>query len=625
MGSEEYHEGTQWYLSRDGKRYGPYPFSVLVEAVRKNVITKADLVWRPGWETWRSSGSVPGLYAPPEAEKVAEGPHIAVRPLEVTQQKPEALTAPRVEATSAGKLQKDSQAPKRHNYFVRHWRGELSLPVSYWLNGLLAGLLAFALALILVVFTEANKSGSPALTSFALICFTVAISGLATWQFVGIWRSATKYQASGKAFWGGLAKLVVVLGIARTVYDLGTMYVPIISEHVQIALGDRKFGEHGFRLLRNGTELEFSGGINVGTAKEFEKMLKAAAQVRVIHLNSQGGRIAEADLIAGEVQKRRLITYVSDRCYSACTHVFLAGRERWIGERGRLGFHQPTLAGLPKEKIEFVLDEERKALIAKGLPTDFVSKVMATPNSSMWEPSHADLRAAKVITGIADSARFAASGQFATLATSDRLEELLTKIPLFATLKRVEPQTFEAMLAQVRVGYQEGAPEADIHANARNIFRQSVMRRLPHASDVRVIESIDIKMAYMSALRNSDAESCVGIEDDTRGAKVKVNLAVRFPAIATREQELYMNILESSRTTRTLPKEQQVAPTFTKVLDKLAKRSDLNANLLDKDKLSPAEYGAFCDYVIAFYQELRRLPAKEAADLARYLYAEAGK
>jgi hypothetical protein len=30
--------------------------------------------------------------------------------------------------------------PPAQNCFARHWRGELSLPVSFWINGILAGI-----------------------------------------------------------------------------------------------------------------------------------------------------------------------------------------------------------------------------------------------------------------------------------------------------------------------------------------------------------------------------------------------------------------------------------------------------------------------------------------------------
>jgi len=47
------------------------------------------------------------------------------------------------------------KAARKRNYFVRHWRGELSLPVSYWLNGLIVVILTVALT---VAFSEAIEA-----------------------------------------------------------------------------------------------------------------------------------------------------------------------------------------------------------------------------------------------------------------------------------------------------------------------------------------------------------------------------------------------------------------------------------------------------------------------------------
>jgi len=139
------------------------------------------------------------------------------------------------------------------------------------------------------------------------------------------------------------------------------------------------------------------------------------------------------------------------------------------------------------------------------------------------------------------------------------------------------------------------------------------------------MESVDLRIAYLSALQNSDPESCVALEDDTRGATLRINLATRLPALAARELDLYEKIFGTSPARRSLPTEQQTMPTLNKVLEKLGKRSDLKSELLDKDRLAPAEFRPFCDLLLAFYQELRRLPDKQAADLSRYLLGQGAK
>ena len=97
---------------------------------------------------------------------------------------------------------------KRANYFIRHWRGQFSLGVSYWVNGFLASFVV-AIAAVAVAAMQADVRTQAALT---LVVFVLAISG-SVWQWVGIWRSASNhFSRGGTHFWAGTAKVMVILG-----------------------------------------------------------------------------------------------------------------------------------------------------------------------------------------------------------------------------------------------------------------------------------------------------------------------------------------------------------------------------------------------------------------------------
>jgi hypothetical protein len=59
----------QWHLVRNGKQYGPYHFSTLVEAVKRSALSRDDQVWRPGWDSWRLAHSVPELFGSPDGSR----------------------------------------------------------------------------------------------------------------------------------------------------------------------------------------------------------------------------------------------------------------------------------------------------------------------------------------------------------------------------------------------------------------------------------------------------------------------------------------------------------------------------------------------------------------------------
>jgi hypothetical protein len=100
---------------------------------------------------------------------------------------------------------------KPPNYLVRHWRGELSLPVSYWVNGTLVSLPAG------LVDTYIDWDAIPL---FAGMMFFVLLIGLFVWQVVGIWRSATRYEREYQEGWGYAAKGVILLVGLATVFEL---------------------------------------------------------------------------------------------------------------------------------------------------------------------------------------------------------------------------------------------------------------------------------------------------------------------------------------------------------------------------------------------------------------------
>ena len=88
----------------------------------------------------------------------------------------------------------------------------------YWFYGAIGGLVFFLIPMTLLAGTNILASGNPAVVALMAIyglgfapTYMVIIS-------VGIWRSANAYQ--GRAWWGLLAKVSVVLGILEAVQEI---------------------------------------------------------------------------------------------------------------------------------------------------------------------------------------------------------------------------------------------------------------------------------------------------------------------------------------------------------------------------------------------------------------------
>jgi len=94
----------------------------------------------------------------------------------------------------------DETGKRSRNIFLRLWRGDVGLAISYWVFGVLGGFLwGIAFEMLDV------QNGS--VGTFLLLA---GMCGYYAVVYVGIWRAAEKY--TGKKIWAVLAKCAVVLG-----------------------------------------------------------------------------------------------------------------------------------------------------------------------------------------------------------------------------------------------------------------------------------------------------------------------------------------------------------------------------------------------------------------------------
>jgi hypothetical protein len=102
-----------------------------------------------------------------------------------------------------------SDASPQGNFVVRHWRGDLSLPMSFWINGVLFGLVWRLVPYSLLFYQRTAVLRSGTWTILGLIFCGIVAAVLTIWTIVGIWRSAGAYD--GSAVWPTLARIAAVL------------------------------------------------------------------------------------------------------------------------------------------------------------------------------------------------------------------------------------------------------------------------------------------------------------------------------------------------------------------------------------------------------------------------------
>ena len=102
----------------------------------------------------------------------------------------------------------DETSDTRHGFIARLWRGEVSLPITYWVWGV-AGNIGWKFVIALALATDMGMLAL--LFALLYIVYLVLI-------FVAIWRSAGRYR--GNRIWADLALISLALGLITTVAGL---------------------------------------------------------------------------------------------------------------------------------------------------------------------------------------------------------------------------------------------------------------------------------------------------------------------------------------------------------------------------------------------------------------------
>lgn len=133
----------------------------------------------------------------------------------------------------------------------------------------------------------------------------------------------------------------------------------------------------------SGTEIRIDGPITQDVADNFIQQIRTQSGLKTVSLNSPGGRVFPALDIARAINSAGLNTAVpnGDECYSACSFIFLAGRER-IAD-GFLGVHQ--VSGIDDPSLtQSAIGDIYEELVGFNTPSYLVSRMLRTPPEGMY-------------------------------------------------------------------------------------------------------------------------------------------------------------------------------------------------------------------------------------------------
>lgn len=273
------------------------------------------------------------------------------------------------------------------DYVKNYWRGRHPLSHVVWLD-------LFALSMLLSVLMDLVPQP---LSIVEVTLILLVLNIIFVWQFTGAIRTIQRAFKSRSdivmiAFLSFTLAIVSAVSLWRCIELLypETAQEQIITKTPILQLD---VSDHG-RIIH------LTGAIHYPLRASFLSTLDNNKDIQTVSLSSSGGNVFAARAMALKIAELGLNTHVDKDCFSACTLIFLAGKDRTIGKTAQLGFHSYA-TNLVITSVTLDIQEQtnkdKKYLMSRGVSNDFIQKAYSTPSVKIWIPTQQELQDAGVL------------------------------------------------------------------------------------------------------------------------------------------------------------------------------------------------------------------------------------
>jgi hypothetical protein len=458
------------------------------------------------------------------------------------------------------------------------------------------------------------------LFSYSLI-FILYLLVIYPWQIIGTWRSANFYiEKTNKTLWPLLAKLVIVLGLLSTAKET-PIYFEQIKEFANIYFETDKSSKKSFSLLQNGEELEIKGEISFGLTDEVRQIFRENPNIRIIRLNSFGGRVKEANNLKNFMRGKNLTTYTSQGCLSACTLPFLAGTKRVLNQSARLGFHQYSFPGLSQKDFYADHQRDKKFMISMGIDEKFATKAYSIPPDDMWFPETDLLLKANAITSITDGDEFGTS-LFEKAMGSDGIEKLFSKIPVYNDIRKFEPESYHALIMDAKLRISQKVSQQDLIEYIKKHMLKIIMKRLPITPDQELIAYIKVMVSEIKELTAIDPELCLKMLNPQIYGQINLMDYISEDIIKADLLALSEVLKTSTKSPMLSPSDAEVQESLAKTYQSLIKTYGDKAIYLGDFENTKISKKDMCHLTADFYENILKLQPSKGGSLLRNIFSK---
>ena len=283
------------------------------------------------------------------------------------------------------------------DYIACHWRGELSLPQSYWVNGVLIGLPISLYFQILGATFEGKPLQSPTTYVLFFLLPYLAVQPMFVWQGVGVWRRAGRRIVEGRKGWAWVARIIVLFNA----FFFFAWFIATAKLNYSMFMASSEERSAHYQVTDKGIFVMFGGEITDASADNLALLLQRK-QTRILVINgSVGGFVQPALRLARIIHDRGIWVVALGECDSSCTGLLAAGAIRSIEPDTITGFHYGTKVGL-NEPAEGWSDVETYYLSA-GMSQELLAKTRQHRGPyDFYRPTLRELIETGFITSISD-------------------------------------------------------------------------------------------------------------------------------------------------------------------------------------------------------------------------------
>lgn len=504
-----------------------------------------------------------------------------------------------------------SEKPKKfrpewwsRHYFDFHKRGDLPWLFTVVVNTLLP--LPFMFILLYWLGHQLDFGSYGRWVALFCVLIVLGLADIFIWQWVGVYRSLAKSQLKNREKYSKIASIVMFIFV---LWGLWLIALPTWN-WIRIAAGFDPQGRYQISAYSDKNILRLNGAIGYGLTNKIRSALDQDPKIRILQLELDGGRVAEAQRLAALIRQRKLVTYVEHQCSGPCTTAFIAGERRLIGPNAKLAFYRYVDPRSGKYSLPIQQNADNSFFESQGVLLPITLKMFLANPDEPWIPSHKLLIEARAVHLIAENNEL-------QLALNSPLQFDLLHHPVMRMLKVRDPDQYRTLAN----GLQQ---KVNMHVSTNEtidgllIPLETFVRQNTHkAANAPLQEYVRSLIAIASDVKEKDPDLCyrtlfsIGTERELGQYLTPYDIYQH----RMRASAMVLSSYDSPAPTVDIPGRGMRVfrqALYKKLGDDALLMGTSDAHILSKDRR--------CEIAIGYYENALRMPSEYRYDMLRNIF-----